>query len=377
MRIHPVIALIVGITVAACDDGPGPSTEGTLVISTSTAGDHPDPDGYLLAVDDLDTLVLTPSGTAELEVPAGSHTLQLLGVAQHCSVVPGPSLEVEVTPGSRTPVEFAFLCPGTGISVTTTTTGLDFDADGYRITVNAVDREAVLANGVALVFLDPGELTIGLTGLAPNCAMEGPASASVTVVDEVIVPVDFAVLCTATSGVIGVALDIAGVDPEGEYVVTVDGTTYPVHWDQPAYLTPIAPGDHVVTLAVPANCFAEDSPQFATLTAGSTVRDTAEVAFSVSCVTRLGTLRLTTITTGTPSPNDYTVWICEAGFYCGFYPFLLGTVDPNGTLVAQVDQGAYEIWLDDVPATCGISGPSQFSIELRDTVDVAYVVSCP
>ena len=376
MRPHSLLILAAALTIS-CDDGPGPSTEGTLVISTSTAGDHPDPDGYLLAVDDLDTLVLNVSGTAELEVSAGSHTLQLLGVAQHCSVVPGPSLEVDVTPGSRTPVEFAFDCPGTGVSVTTTTMGLDFDADGYRITVNAVDRATVLANGVALVFLDPGELTIGLTGLAPNCAMEGPASASVTVVDEVIVPVDFAVVCTATSGVIGVAIEIAGVDPVGQYVAMVDGVAYPVLWDRPTYLAPIAPGDYVVTLAVPSNCSAENSPQFVTLTAGSTVRDTAEVIFSVSCVTRLGTLRVTTHTTGTPSPNDYSIWICEAGFYCGFYPFLLGTVNPNGTLEAQVEPGAYDIWLYDVPATCGVSGPSQFSIELRDTVDVAYSVSCP
>ena len=376
MRPHSLLILSAALTIS-CDDGPGPSTEGTLVISTSTAGDHPDPDGYLLSVDDLDTLALTPSGTAELEVPAGSHTLQLLGVAQHCSVAPGPSLEVDVTPGSRTPVEFAFDCPGTGISVTTTTTGLDFDADGYRITVNAVDRETVLANGVALIFLDPGELTIGVTGLAPNCAMEGPASTSVTVVDEVIVPVAFAVVCTATSGVIGVAIEVAGVDPEGEYVAMVDGTAYPVQWDQLTYLTSIAPGDHVVTLGVPSNCSAETGPHVITLTAGSTVRDTAEVTFSVSCVTRLGTLRLTTHTTGTPSSNYYSVWICEVGFYCGFYPLLLGTVDPNGTLVAQVDQGVYEIWLYDVPATCDINGPSQFSIELRDTVDVAYAVSCP
>ena len=376
MRPHSLLILAAALTIS-CDDGPGPSTEGTLVISTSTAGDYPDPDGYLLAVDDLDTLVLNVSGTAELEVSAGSHTLQLLGVAQHCSVVPGPSLEVDVTPGSRTPVEFVFDCPGTGISVTTTTTGLDFDADGYRITVNTVEREAVLANGVALVFLDPGELTIGLTGLAPNCAMEGPASTSVTVVDRMIVPMDFAVICTASSGVIEVAIEIAGVDPEGEYVAMVDGAAYPVHWDQPAYLTPIAPGDYVVTLAVPSNCSAENSPQFITLTAGSTVRDTAEVTFSVSCVTRLGTLRVTTHTTGTPSPNDYSIWICEASYFCGFYPFYLGTVDPNGTLEAQVEPGVYDIWLYDVPATCGVSGPSQFSIELRDTVDVAYTVSCP
>src|SRR5688500_8156675 len=128
MRRYSLLVLVAGLAIA-CDDGSGPSTDGTLVLSTSTDGDHPDPDGYLLAVDDVDTLVLDVNGSAELEVAGGPHTLQLLGVADHCSVAPGAPLEVDVTPGGRTPVEFAFDCPGTGISVTTTTMGLDFDDD--------------------------------------------------------------------------------------------------------------------------------------------------------------------------------------------------------------------------------------------------------
>jgi hypothetical protein len=376
MRPHSLLILLAGLA-PACDDGPGPSTDGTLVISTSTAGDHPDPDGYLLVLDDLDSLVLEVSDTAELEVAAGPHTVEVLGVADHCSVPSGTPLEVNVTPGGRTPAEFAVDCPGTGINVAMTTTGLDRDEDGYRVTVNTVDREAVLANGVALILLGPGEVTIGVTGLAPNCAMEGPASKSVTVVDRVIMAMDFAVTCTARSGVIGVAIATSGVDPEGEYLALVDGVGHITRPDRTTYLTGIAPGDHVVTLGVPSNCSSETDPQSVTVTAGTTMRDTAEVSFSVTCEIRPGILRATAITTGTSPPTDYSVWICEQGFYCRFYPYLLGALDPNGSLTVPVEPGSYEIWLEDVPSTCGIRGPSLFTIALRDTVDVVYAISCP
>ena len=45
--------------------------------------------------------------------------------------------------------------------------------------------------------------------------------------------------------------------------------------------------------------------------------------------------------------------------------------------MVPVEPGSYEIWLEDVPSTCGIRGPSLFTIALRDTVDVVYAVSCP
>lgn len=63
MRTHPILLLAVGLTLAACDGtgsppdgGVGPSTDGTLVVSTSTGGNEPDQDGYLLTVDGLDSV---------------------------------------------------------------------------------------------------------------------------------------------------------------------------------------------------------------------------------------------------------------------------------------------------------------------------------
>ena len=43
MRAHPILLLAVGLMWAGCDDtGTPPSGDGTLVLSTSTAGDDPD-----------------------------------------------------------------------------------------------------------------------------------------------------------------------------------------------------------------------------------------------------------------------------------------------------------------------------------------------
>jgi tricorn protease-like protein len=114
MRTGTILLLVVGLMLAACDDNSGdpgePSTDGTLIVSTSTAGDDPDQDGYLLTVDDVDSLALAPTGTAEVDVAPGRHTLRLLGVAGHCSVAPESSLDVDIAPRSTTSVVFDVSC---------------------------------------------------------------------------------------------------------------------------------------------------------------------------------------------------------------------------------------------------------------------------
>ena len=75
MRRLPILLVAVGLSLSACDapvvdstpgdpsipEGPstpaGPAT-GQLVITTSTQGDDPDRDGYLVTVDDVDSLAL-------------------------------------------------------------------------------------------------------------------------------------------------------------------------------------------------------------------------------------------------------------------------------------------------------------------------------
>ena len=65
------------------------SDQGTLVVSTKTEGDDPDPDGFQLVVDGVAPLAMNPNDTAEVDLAPGHYTLQLRDVADLCSVSPG------------------------------------------------------------------------------------------------------------------------------------------------------------------------------------------------------------------------------------------------------------------------------------------------
>ena len=380
MRTHPILLLAVGLTLAACGDSVGPPTVGTLVVSTASDGNDPDQDGYLLTVDGVDSLPLDPTGTSQIDLPAGQHTLRLLGMAEHCSVAPGTPLDVAVPSRDTTSVAFEVTCSATGVRITTTTTGLDFDPDGYRVEVDGTDQGTLFWNSTMLTRLDPGSRTIALTGLAPNCTIEGPTSRTLTIVDAEVAPVEFAVVCTAMSGVIGVVVEASGTDVEGEYRAMVDGARSSfVGPSGPAYLTAVPAGDHVVSLVAPGNCSVEGDPQSVALTVGGLIRDTVEVTFSVTCVPRVpGRLRITAHTTGSLPTARYSVWICRSD--CMSYgSSFLGELEPNGTLVSNPEPGRYGLILRDVPARCSVRGnPSSFSFTVTygATIDIEYRVRC-
>ena len=236
MRLHPVLILVVGVSLSACSDDPagdlsggpvGPST-GTLVVSTSTVGDDPDPDGYVLTVDDANPFDLNPTGTREVDLPSGQHTLRLLGVADHCTVTPGTPVEVDISAGTRTPATFEVTCPATGARITTATTGQDPDPDGYGVVVDGTDRGTIPSNGTMLIRLDPGSRTISLVGLASNCAIEGSPAHTVTIVTAEVATIYFVVVCTAldpplTGHIWGQVLNESGVCIRGAMVEIVAG----------------------------------------------------------------------------------------------------------------------------------------------------------
>jgi hypothetical protein len=244
----------------------------------------------------------------------------------------------------------------TGARITTTTTGLDIDPDGYHVEVDGTDRGAILANDTVLTPLDPGSRTIALADLEPNCAVDEPRSRTVTIVAAEVVPIEFAVLCTATSGVIGVVILGNGVG--AVYEAMVDGATrFPVGPADRAYLAGVPAGDHVVSLSAPANCSVGTDPQSVTVTVGTLVRDTAELSFSVRCPP--GTLRVTAPTTGPIPAHQYSVWLCYDSYSCNYHfpARRLGSLAPNDTLIAEVDPGTYWLHLEDL-VNCQVVVPN-------------------
>jgi hypothetical protein len=200
----------------------------------------------------------------------------------------------------------------------------------------------------------------------------------VTVVATEVARIELVVVCTATSGVIGVVVEASGADADGDYEAMVDGTrSFFVRPGGPAYLTAVPAGDHVVSLVAPENCSVEGHPQSVSVTVGGLIRDTVEVAFSVTCVPNVpGTLRITAPTTGPLPTAPYSVWICKYSCF-GYEMRFLGTLWPDGTLVVNPEPGNYGLFLRDVPARCRVRPilPS-FTITPGTTVKIEFEVKC-
>lgn len=114
-----ITASVLVVTLAACggDSGtnvtppPPPPTTGAITVTTSTTGAEPDADGYTVAVDGGTAQTIGASGSLTLSsLSAGSHTLQLGGVAGYCAVNGDSAQTVSVVVGDTAHAAFAVAC---------------------------------------------------------------------------------------------------------------------------------------------------------------------------------------------------------------------------------------------------------------------------
>jgi hypothetical protein len=270
------------------------------------------------------------------------------------------------------------------LTVSTVTTGLDFDSDGYHLTVDGTVRASASATGTTTITrLDPGSHIVGLAGLAANCRVQVPKSQVVSLIEGEIDSLEFAVVCTATSGVMKVVVAALGSQAPDAYEVRLDGgAVYPMRPGEPVYLSPVSQGDHSVSLLLPDDCSVERNPRSVTITVGGLSRDTADAAFLVGCgVTTTTALRVTAPTTGPVPPNDpylgtsfqVLLWADPWDF-----PTELGRLEANGTLLAPVLPGSYQLSLE-VPGGCYVTAANPtpvFTIGLGSTLDFEIPVNC-
>jgi hypothetical protein len=169
--------------------------------------------------------------------------------------------------------------------VTTTTSGSDWDTDGYLVQVDGGQSHPIGVNAsITLEEVSAGPHGIELTGLATNCTA---ASGTVTVN----VPAgaqgaaDFDVVCTAfpTTGAVNVTVATSGGDPDPDgYLLKLDGDAgRPVAASASLTLADLAGGTHQLELSdVAANCVVPDNPQTVEVVIGQA----ATVTFQVTCV---------------------------------------------------------------------------------------------
>lgn len=109
-RIGFVAFFAVGLAFISigCDDSTEPA--GSVSVTTSTAGDTLDPDGYALLFDERDGGRIGINDTRTLGLAPGTHALELVGLAVNCALVGDNPREVQVTADQPVEVRFEVVC---------------------------------------------------------------------------------------------------------------------------------------------------------------------------------------------------------------------------------------------------------------------------
>jgi hypothetical protein len=121
-----VVTVLLGGTVSAnfsVSCAPTGPTTGNLTVTAATTGAAADldPDGYTVTVNGGNTRTIPVNGsTTYTEVPPGSYSVALNGVAGNCAVSGANPRTVTVTAGGTTGTNFAVSCTGTSPPTTST-----------------------------------------------------------------------------------------------------------------------------------------------------------------------------------------------------------------------------------------------------------------
>jgi Tol biopolymer transport system component len=221
VTVAPAGTVEVSFTVACT---PPPAETGSLTITTSTTG--ADPDGFRVVTDGGAPQPIALSGTLTLpNMPVGSHTVRLTGLAANCSVSGANPRTVSVAAGATANVAFVVECAPTvgAIQVVITTSGSDLDPDGYTYQVDAQPAQPIAVNASATVENLPiGAHTVLLSGQTPLCSIQGENPRSVTVRGGETAEVRFEVVCTRPRPQIAFGSNGPGL--QAVFVVNPDGS---------------------------------------------------------------------------------------------------------------------------------------------------------
>ena len=279
----------------------------SLHITAGTGGSPSDPDGYAACVDPGSDghggtacayggpQAIGVNGAVTVTVDTGAHAVLLTGVAANCTVAGDNPRAVQASRGQTAGVPFAIACVQPSLHVTTATTGVSLDPDGYDVCVDlhydwdfnlvCSYASAIGVNGGVTVPVALGTHVVELGGVADNCQLDS-YSRSVEAGGPREVP--FVITCVAT-GSVQVTTATSGTDlnPEG-YLVCVDRSGTDCSWQRRARANDVITidrvfsGPHTVKLTdIGGNCTVSGGTARAvTVPADGTVN----AAFNVSCV---------------------------------------------------------------------------------------------
>jgi hypothetical protein len=347
-------------------------------VVTTTTGEDPDPDGYTIQIDADAPQVIGPAARLEVtEVRPGNHSVVLVGLAPNCSVDGENPRTVPIVAGETATTEFQVTCSATtgSVVVTSSTSGLSIDLDGYTLIVDGVDRGPIPASGqVTVAGLIPGSHVTGLSGVDGNCQIQGDNLRTITVTAGASTGVDYVVSCVAPppgAGTLRITTVTTGAsaDPNG-FTYALDGDVLqPIGVNAVAELTNLTPGAHSVRLSgIAENCDLEGTnPRSATVPAGGS----ADVNFRISCAPAVGSIRVTASTSGASLDADGYLATLDGG--AGQALGVDGSVR-----FSDVSVGSHTIALSNVAGNCTVAeGTTRtVTVTLGETSDVRFVVTC-
>lgn len=188
-------------------------TNGSIAVTASTTGSSLDPDGYRFTIDNGSSRAIGVNGRQTVQnVTPGPHSVRLTEVAANCTVSGDNPRSITITAAQTAAVGFTITCvtppPTTGsIVVTASTSGSSLDPDGYRFAIDNGSTRPLAINGNQTVQdIAPGNHSVRLSDLAPNCTASGANPRSVTVTAGQAATAAFSVSCVAPSPTVNLSI---------------------------------------------------------------------------------------------------------------------------------------------------------------------------
>jgi hypothetical protein len=172
---------------------------GDLVVRTVTEAPLAGLEGFTVSVDGGEAQAIGVNATITVAgLQAGDHSIALAGIPQGCILTGDNPRSAKVPAGGRTEVDFDVVCelPVGAVTVTSATSGLVQDPDGYTVQVDGGIDLPIPTNGsLILSGLSPGSHSLLLAGIAPNCTVGGENPRAIETVPGQPLAVAFDVAC--------------------------------------------------------------------------------------------------------------------------------------------------------------------------------------
>lgn len=177
---------------------------GSIGVSASTAGVELAPAAYLVRVDTGAAQTLDVNGAVTLSnVHEGTHLVTLSSIGDNCRVGGKNPQWVNVSFGATTSARFDVRCaPTVRIQVTTSSSGVDVDPDGYTLELvgdGVTESIPIPSNGTLTTPpLFGGTYDVTVHGISQNCLTKGEVTRQIDVAQSA-AALSFEVVCSAAT----------------------------------------------------------------------------------------------------------------------------------------------------------------------------------